>query len=321
LLESIGLSSNDEGTYLLLLRDGASPVSGIMSGTGLTREQVMKTLRSLEELGLVARLPTKPASFDASRPDVALEALVLRRQEQLERIRAEAGRLLESYWLTRQRAGVSELVETITSPEAAGRLSQQIQRAAQTEIVGFAKPPFLVESNEGGEESLSRGVKTRSVYDRTALDYEWIREAMIRATGAGEEARVAAHVPMKFIVVDSQIAIVPMSSGRGPIAGALLVHPSPLLDALLALFEVFWERAIPFRAAARSQEAGGGDEITSSDRQLLMLLISGAKDEAIARELNITRRTVARRVEKLKKHVHATNRLQLAVRASAKGWI
>ena len=52
-----------------------------------------------------------------------------------------------------------------------------------------------------------------------------------------------------------------------------------------------------------------------------MLLASGLKDEAIARQLGIGERTVRRRVAELADRLGARTRMQLGIQAVRQGWL
>ncbi|MQA05382.1 MAG: HTH domain-containing protein [Streptosporangiales bacterium] len=54
---------------------------------------------------------------------------------------------------------------------------------------------------------------------------------------------------------------------------------------------------------------------------MLEYLAAGMKDEAIARALGVSARTVRRRVAHLESCFGATNRIQLVARAATSGWV
>ncbi|MEV0841406.1 hypothetical protein AB0I55_17850 [Actinocatenispora sera] len=51
------------------------------------------------------------------------------------------------------------------------------------------------------------------------------------------------------------------------------------------------------------------------------MLVSGLKDEAVARQLGWSLRTMRRRVQRLHQRLGATNRFQAGVQAARRGWI
>jgi DNA-binding NarL/FixJ family response regulator len=76
------------------------------------------------------------------------------------------------------------------------------------------------------------------------------------------------------------------------------------------MFDYAWDLAQPMPGARRD---------ISQDRQLLILLASGFKDEAIARYLGWGLRTVRRRVAKLMDDLGAQTRFQLGAAAQSRG--
>jgi len=83
-----------------------------------------------------------------------------------------------------------------------------------------------------------------------------------------------------------------------------------LIAAFTTMFDYAWDLAHPMPGARRD---------ISQDRQLLVLLASGVKDEAIARYLGWGLRTVRRRVAKLMDDLGAQTRFQLGAAAQSRG--
>ncbi len=144
--------------------------------------------------------------------------------------------------------------------------------------------------------------------------------AVIRTlTAAGASARVLPSLPTKLAIFDRRygyLAYAPQSEDRG--VGALLIRPSPLLDALSMLFEDLWNRSVPFTAAARNPAQPNRSQ---DDEKLLTLLAAGLQDEAIAYQLGVAHRTVQRRVARLMDALGAKTRFQAGLQARDLGWI
>ncbi len=62
-------------------------------------------------------------------------------------------------------------------------------------------------------------------------------------------------------------------------------------------------------------------EPTDATRHLLRLMRTGAIDEAIARELGVSARTVHRRITRLQHLLDVRSRFQLGVIACERGWV
>jgi len=68
------------------------------------------------------------------------------------------------------------------------------------------------------------------------------------------------------------------------------------------------------------QRLEGGD-CTPLERSIVRLLATGAKDDAVARQLGLSVRTLRRGIAELMERLKATSRFQLGVRVAALGWL
>jgi len=156
---------------------------------------------------------------------------------------------------------------------------------------------------------LARGVRVRGVYAPEALEIPGALALLREAVANGEEARVYVDVPLKLAIADRTVAILPFTSTTSTmIDSALVVYAPTLLDALVKLFDLLWQVAEPVLPQAETP-----------DERLLSLLAAGLKDEAIARQLGISLRTVHRRTSDLSTALGARTRFQAGVLAERKG--
>lgn len=122
-------------------------------------------------------------------------------------------------------------------------------------------------------------------------------QAIRAAAAAGVEVRTAQNLPARMIIVDDHLAVVALVPSG--VAGALLVRSAVLVAALAQYYDHLWAAATPVvlpgskpvsRARLLAKALG------ASEREVLALLVHGLKDEAIARHLNVSVRTVRRHV-------------------------
>jgi len=106
------------------------------------------------------------------------------------------------------------------------------------------------------------------------------------------------------------------SQGEDGGFGALLIHPSGLLDLVISIFEEYWRAATPFLPIAAAEPAD--DDI---DRDLLRLLLLGVTDAAAASQLGVSLRTVQRRISELMQQAEVTTRIQLGAEAVRRSWV
>jgi len=322
-LTAIGLTPSEERAYRGLVRRRSASPTEVSRDIGATASQARDVLEALEAKGFVSRMPGRRVSFVAAPPEVAVEAAAHRQLEGVERARHSAHQLSEEFRSSSSSGAPVEVVEVVLGKEAVLQRWAQLQQITSEELLAFDRPPYsrpLPEVNIDEDVALRRGVSYRIIYSREALEWPGMLPHVERYARAGEEARVLPEVPMKLDIVDRKLGLVPLTLGDpGRIEGALLVHPSPLLETMAFLFESLWERAVPLRVALApdsSEGAGGPGE----HGLLLALLAAGLKDEAIARQLGVGLRTVHRRIVALMRDVGAETRYQAGLQAARRGW-
>jgi DNA-binding CsgD family transcriptional regulator len=85
-----------------------------------------------------------------------------------------------------------------------------------------------------------------------------------------------------------------------------------------------WRDGLPLVLGANGADLvieGSTDGLPELDARILGLLLAGLNDQAVANQLNLSMRTVQRRVRALMDLVSADTRLQLGFHAARKGWI
>jgi hypothetical protein len=176
----------------------------------------------------------------------------------------------------------------------------------------FDKPPY-VEDRSATEQELSedapewqaleRGTRLRCIY-HPGFDSDRLKELALFAK-KGEESRTAP-VPMKLIIVDAELAIIPSMRSYLPgheLRMSVVRHPL-LVEALQWQFEAIWDTAVPIVAST----------YTESDprrKMLMSLLMTGSTDQAIASNLGINVRSVRRWIAELMDELGVSTRLQL----------
>lgn len=254
-----------------------------------------------------------------------MEALILRRQADLEQARTLAERLMIDFHEGR-RAHPPGLVEIVSGAEAVHHRFEQLQRGAKHLVQVLDTPPY---AGPGGSpnnvelEALARGVEYRGIYDKGALEAApGTIDAIARYVAAGEQARFLTELPFKLATFDREFGCVPLAVSQPDIAQFMVVRPCALLDALLYIFDTLWEQATPITfgpdGLGEHDHRGG---ISPHQRRLLTLLATGMTDEAIARHLGLSYRTARRRIAALMAALGAESRFQAGVQANRNGWL
>ncbi len=317
MLEALGLSQIDEQVYVALLGRPHMAASEVAEEVGRGVGVVRPAVTRLEELGFVARLPGSPARLTATRPEVAVGALVARRTEELSDA-AQAAQLLSASFPKEVRARPDQLVEIVVGRSAVAARFVQLTRTVQTDLLVLDRPPYAQNaeaSNSSEIDVLSKGVAVRGIYAPQAFELESAYAQAVAASRAGEDARVHGDVPMKLAIADGSEALLPLDTD-GVVDSALVIRAPTIVSALVRLFELLWAQAWPLPIWDRSATPDPADPI---DHELLALLATGLKDEAIARQLGISVRTLGRRIGRLLDSLGARTRFQAGLQASRTG--
>jgi len=316
-LEALGISEIEERVYEALLDRSGATLSDLERDLTLPSRKLQRVLDALEQKGLLTRTSSPPRRHIPASPDIAVEALLLRRQDELRRARGEIQRLQE-----RAAAAAGEqrqMIELVTTREAERHVFEQMQHAAQHELIFLERPPILIagpeQPNETETKALSRGVRYRSIADHAFLELPGVLTRVREDMQAGEEVRVVSQLPFKMVMADRSIALIPLNLER-PGSPTMLVRSSALLDALYAMFELLWNQAAPisFTRDGAMQTGELSARLPEETEQLIPLLAAGLNDKAIAHELGISASTLNRRMAELMKSVDARSRFQL-------GWL
>lgn len=317
MLESLGVGDLDERIYRIMLVRPHATADELVRAAGSRRPLVTAALARLEQLGLIRQSTREPERYLPAPPDAALERLMHRRSRELAQLRLDANELVADYYAATLNRGPHGLLEIVAGSEAVLRQARALERATSTEILSFDKPPFLVETmsdhDEVGNESplLDRGVTVRAIYTTDALT-DGDRFARVSALAArGEQARVLLNLPLKLRIFDRQTALVPLAIDVGVMHTVAVVHRSALLEALISLFELHWERAVPLGSSAPVEDS----PLSPDDRQLLGMLAAGMSDAAIARQFGVSARTARRRTRRLVERLHASTLFQAGAAA------
>ncbi|WP_353945762.1 helix-turn-helix domain-containing protein [Streptomyces sp. HUAS MG91] len=317
MLEALGLSGDETVTYMEMVREGPGGPGELARRTGLSAKRVEAALAGLVSRGLSVREGGPDGPAVAQPPDSAGELLLAHRMQELLQARAAMVRLAREYHVENRRTAGPVAIEHVPKDALALRV-EQIVRRSRTEVLIFDTPPYFSVDNTLQMEKMAAGVVYRVLYDREAVDFPGAMERIDRCLRAGEQARVTARLPMKMMIVDREVAILPALSEAGTWPSATgIIRPSPLLTGLLELFERIFDDSVPLAAVSDTAP----DPLDAEDTRLLTLLLSGLTDEAVARHLGIGRRTVLRRARGLMDRAGAVTRMQLGWYAARRGWL
>ncbi|RKS70915.1 sugar-specific transcriptional regulator TrmB [Actinomadura pelletieri DSM 43383] len=325
---ALGVTASQQSIYSALLYHPGSTLGELVKLTGEPRARLAALLTELESLGMVGvDACAGPAAGERTDPrylpyppDAVVEALIHKRETEFIRARIEAKRLSGDLLAAEQRTNPQKLVEVIDGTDAVAQRYEQVQRRAVKQVKAIDKPPYAVDPvgpNEIERERLASGVEYHVIYTPEALAIPGKRDVVRQDAVLGEQARVLENPPTKLVIVDDEMALMPLQGDEPGMTA--VIRPSTLLDILISVFDNCWEQATPLYADKESCDVW--PRLSDADRHLLTLLAAGLKDEAVARYTGMGARTVSRHVARLLRTLNARTRFQAGVHAARRGLI
>lgn len=321
MLDALGLSARDEAVYRTMLDQPGLDIAGIAEHLEIDAEVVKSALDDLVDLALV-RATAK--GFHAIGPGAGLTALLARaeaeivaRQRQIEATRAAVAEITSTY----QQHLHHETSVRLDGLEQVRERLAELACIANSECLSFTPgggqhPDTMAAEKPLNLKALQRGVAIRNLYlDSYRNDPATVAHARWMA-GQGGQSRTVATLPMRMVIVDRSIALVPIQPDRSD-AGALEVHSPGIVAGLVNLFEQLWATATPLGEQPARNEQG----LSPQEAELIRLLSLGHTDESAARHLGLSVRSVQRIMTGLTDQLGAASRFQAGVEAHRRGWI
>ncbi|MDH6137561.1 sugar-specific transcriptional regulator TrmB/DNA-binding CsgD family transcriptional regulator [Kitasatospora sp. MAA4] len=326
MLRALGLDAVCDQVYRELLAEPTLDATLLADRLGLSQDQVGASLDTLADLALLRMSREAPDQRRPVSPERA-RALLLRRQEEDLQARLAA--------LEANRAAVATAAEQQTrdqwrTPTGGDRLDgldeiqsrlESLVQGATTEICSIVptqmSPEALEASRALDEELLARGITLRTLCHEGARTNQRSLSYASAMAASGAQLRTAPALPHRLLLVDRTTALVPLDPAV-PAPSAVVVTTPGIVAALAELFDRIWADAVPLGPDPVRDDATG---ITAGERELLRILSTGVTDEAAAKRLGVSVRTVKRRMEDLMRRLEAGSRFEAGFRACRQGWL
>ncbi|NLW99383.1 MAG: hypothetical protein GXY39_06705 [Actinomycetales bacterium] len=249
-----------------------------------------------------------------------LERLLDREHQRLEVRRGE---------LSEVREAVRAMAPLLSSPLTVPRADLEIVPAeAAADVIGQ-----LLDDSDGGvirnvtrtvdygpgleeerirdmQQRLADGLVMRSIYPLSVLDTAAGRRWIAAWADAGEEQRFVSDPPSEFLVIGTS-TVLACAEWNVPESDYLVIRDPMLVQVFIALHEATYSAAV-----ALSPDNG---DLPAGEARLIDLMALGLKDEAIARTLGISLRTIRRRIADLMAEHGVETRFQLGAALHARG--
>jgi len=301
MLEALGLTADAEAVYRTMLAQPLWDTDQLAAHAGISPDRVEDVWHELATANLLRRSWQHNGAYLPVSPSIGLTSLLATAEAEADRRRAA---------LEAARSAVTELAD---GPGVGRRCDGGIRLAGDAlqlrlaELADRARVEWLALEPSGGclaapDVHLAGDVELRRVVDALA------------PPGRDRRLRVFPRLPHGLVVVDRSVALVLPDDEPG--GTVLELHNTGAVTVARALFEQVWAVAQPLDGAPHPD-----DDVTGIERQVLQLLALGHTDEAVARRLGCSLRTVRRITADLMQRLEARSRFQAGAYATKRGWV
>ena len=318
----------DAALYRAVLAAPGATIGEIAEAMATTSDELDKSVARLGEMGLLRHSDTDTLSavspMLAEATVLGAEDLELGARRAAVEQRRDAIRRLVPDWNSALSTGKTEaVVDVISDQGAIANVLMHYADRCEHELLSVA-PGRLPSTRIDGRTrvanvySARRGIKTRALYQHTALRDRATRAYLNELAANGARIRFAPSLPGRSLVVDRNVALLPIPTEDPGRHGLAVVREPNVIAWVVATFEQLWAEAAPLEEVINKQPQDD-TEIDQTRAAILRLMAEGEKDEAISRRLSISVRTCRRHIADYMAQVGATSRFQAGVIAARAG--
>src|SRR5579859_3639897 len=316
------LGDLEVAVYHALLGMPGRTVADLATGLERSSDDLDKPIATLLEMGLVryrtddALVAVSPMLAEAT--VLGAEDLELGARRASVEARRNAIRGLVPDWNSALSADAYDAaVDVISDQTAMANLLMHFADRCQNELLSVAPGRLPTTRIDGRTRianiySLRRGIKTRALYQHSALRDRATRAYLNELAENGAKIRFATSVPGRSLVIDREVALLPL-----PTIGLAVVREPNIIAWVVATFEQLWAEASALEDVIHHDRDEA--ELDQTRAAILRLMAEGEKDEAISRRLSISVRTCRRHIADYMAQVGATSRFQAGVIAARAG--
>ncbi|WP_156178896.1 LuxR C-terminal-related transcriptional regulator [Saccharothrix sp. ST-888] len=305
------LSRSAKSLYLRIVAGGGRLTSG--------EDADPRSKAELLELGLLTPDNEDPTALIAADPSRIASRLGAFWQEQAHAFLSRAVALPAALQELSQAYGASSQPTVQGGPVEYVHGLAEINQRLETLVEGAAKEVLTAQPGGSRPQDLirrigdrdvmlvRRGVSRRTIYQPSARYSAPTRQYAERMTDQGAEVRTLAEPFTRLIIVDREVAVIPV---HGDYERAAFIHDAAVVAYLTLSFEGLWDRAIPFPGATEVPQ----EVISRLRTEILRMMIQGVGHRVIARSLGISERTLARHIADVREEYEAETLFQLGWR-------
>lgn len=326
---SLEIDETALAVYDCLLRIAPSDAHELAEHLGIDDAAATEALGRLVSAGLAREGVDGSPPYRAEVPDALLDDVIEARFGELEAAaaavrsaRATAAQVKAVYHSVAQSRNALEFERLVGGDAIAMRMSELSARTSATleGVMTSIPTAALIEHAREPEDRLARrGVWLRSLYRAPARRSSALNShALWLAERGGQIRTTASPLPTQYVLFDRRAALVAFEQPDDEGPAAVVLTTREVIASLGTLFDLLWDAALPLPTQPTDTPPA---EPSAHELEILRLMNAGLKDEAIARELGVSTKTVRRALSSLADRLGIKDRFSLGVLAGSKGWL
>lgn len=327
-LVGLGIAEDVARLWQVMHSDPGAGVEDLAASLGLSESETRRRLDVLADLSLVRASIDAPGRLVPIAPQAGLELLLRLQEQELDdqrrRVQAQrdaitadiAGRIGRPAAL--DGGGVEHLVGRDAIQARLEELTYSLRDRVDSILPGTGFPAAMLQAAKPLDaEILRRGIRVRNLYQEAIRNDPATLSYVREMAGLGADVRTAPVLGQRLWIGDGSVAMVPLDPEDRERGYAFVVEPG-LVASLRELFEGVWRNAAPLDVGNPVQPGTG---LSDTERELLAMLAEGMTDEAAAKRLGVSLRTVRRIMADLMDRLDAGSRFEAGIKAAKKGWL
>ncbi|MET9880822.1 helix-turn-helix transcriptional regulator [Actinacidiphila glaucinigra] len=312
--------------YRIALGDPDWDPDAVRDAIGWSDDDIDAAVKLLAEFGLATRLNGIHSGWAARSPVMAMSDLISAATHDLESAMTTGlnrlgtlSQVLGGFLVMHEQGRDIDLVpgrEQVLAVLGEATTHTTDMVSMHPPMTGGARP-----AQTANLDWLAKGRSMRTLHMAASLQSSAARQHFQELSDAGAQVRIAPSVPMRMIILDHVLAVLPFEhpvpgddTSDGP--AAMIIRNPYLIEILRRFWEHYWQSAEEILPRTPTSTT-----LTERERQIAQLLVGGLTDEAIARTLGISERTVRRILAELMSKARADSRVQLGYNIARLGWL
>jgi sugar-specific transcriptional regulator TrmB len=304
-LRDLGLSDLDAKVYIFLGKKGLQKGQDIARSLKVHKQQVYRSLKNLQEKGIVSATLDHPACYSAEPFQKVIDLFIRAKMEEAQHLRQSKDAILSDWQsiVISENGSASEKFTVIKGRNIIYSKIQQMIQQTKKELSTITSIPYLVQADQFGLFDTAFGhpmkdsIQLRFLTELSTQDAKTLKKLLKRTLNQKLLLKVRVHdlglkLPNRMVIRDDEEAIFFIntnadSTGLEQDDVCLWTNSKSLVNSFSAVFEDLWETSIELEKRIVEIETGKPSPKTCviSDAELAFRkyqeILHSAKEEII----------------------------------------